>query len=50
MADDKEFYNFMCLFVQVASESVQNIRTVQSLGKEYQFLDLYLQNLVAPLV
>lgn len=35
---------------KVASESILNIRTVQSLGKEYQFLDLYLQNLVAPLL
>jgi hypothetical protein len=36
--------------VQVASESILNIRTVQSLGKEYQFLELYMQNLVAPLM
>ncbi|XP_063233028.1 ATP-dependent translocase ABCB1-like isoform X2 [Bacillus rossius redtenbacheri] len=33
---------------RVASESVQNIRTVQSLGKELLFCELYLDSLIAP--
>jgi ABC-type multidrug transport system fused ATPase/permease subunit len=42
--------NLMDLAGKVASESILNIRTVQSLGKEYHFRDLYLEKLVAPLV
>ncbi|XP_069683361.1 ATP-dependent translocase ABCB1-like isoform X3 [Periplaneta americana] len=30
---------------KVAAESIQNIRTVQALGQEYQFLEIYLDNL-----
>nr|CAD7393557.1 unnamed protein product [Timema cristinae] len=33
---------------RVASESVQNVRTVQALGKELLFCEIYLDSLIAP--
>jgi hypothetical protein len=36
----------MYLHVEVTSESKLNVQTVQSLGKEYQFLDIFLIKLV----
>ncbi|KAK7863891.1 hypothetical protein R5R35_007224 [Gryllus longicercus] len=33
---------------KVASESIQNIRTVQALGKESLFVDLYMEKLIEP--
>jgi len=36
----------MYLYFEVASESNLNVWTVQSLGKEYQFLDIFLIKLV----
>ncbi|GLH02052.1 Multidrug resistance protein homolog 65 [Gryllus bimaculatus] len=33
---------------KVASESIQNIRTVQALGKEALFVDLYMEKLIEP--
>lgn len=39
---------YVTSFFQVASESVSNIRTVQALGKERLFFELYLGYLSAP--
>lgn len=36
------------ILFQIATESVQNVRTVQSLGKEEKFVDLYRKSLKIP--
>ncbi len=42
------YLNYEISFLQVASETVRNIRTVQSLGQEKLFTDIYAGHLEAP--